>query len=208
MGILEDLAPRLRYDSAERFFDVSVEAVLGEPAARPGEYAAVARERVAADPELADVVYGCLVEGWAQFWRFSPYNWSLLKGRHEGDWEMTQVLVDESGAPIAAAYAQHGGGEMRKWPLVEVEDGHHVVYVANGTHASHYTAGLHRRTAVSVERANGQGRHVTPRVLAMPVAGWPLRLAKWGGDDGSPASPGRHLQYRHPTAWADTLRRR
>ena len=64
-----------------------------------------------------------------QYWFFYFYNdWF---NKHEGDWEMIQVMLDRTGQPEWAVYSQHQGGTRRRWRDVAVEDGTHpVVYVA------------------------------------------------------------------------------
>lgn len=185
LDLLTRLAPILFYDSAERYRAVSIN---GTP----------------------DTLYGRMaIEGadvWAQFWLWYECNWSLLKGKHDGDWECVQYRVNPDGLIAEAAYAQHAHGQTRSWLDVDRTGGRPHVYVANGTHASYFKPGWHRRTKVSLERANGKGRAVPhPVVELMPSAGWPQRPGKWGDDEHSPASPARHVQWRHPSTWAGRL---
>lgn len=72
-----------------------------------------------------------------QYWFFYFYNdWF---NKHEGDWEMIQVMLDRAGQPQWAVYSQHQGGTRRRWQEVPVEDGTHpVVYVALGSHANYF----------------------------------------------------------------------
>jgi hypothetical protein len=176
---LERYKPWLRYDSAERFYAESIE---GTP----------------------DVIYGRVVEQgsdtWLQFWTWYTMNWAPLIGRHQGDWEGIQIQLDPE--PVSAVYAQHARGQRASWDTIVKRDGRPVVYVANGSHASYVTPGWHRHTTVSVERANGNGRHVDPELVVMPEQGWPLRPGRWGADKHSPASPGHQWRWRQPSSWA------
>src|SRR5262249_2463359 len=80
-----------------------------------------------------------------QFWFF--YYFNDADNTHEGDWEMIQLAWDVDTAaealrvdPVHVAYAQHNGGETADWTddKVRKEDGRPVVFVADGSHASHY----------------------------------------------------------------------
>ncbi len=89
-------------------------------------------------------------------WRFntgsSTYYFNDWNNTHEGDWEMIQltfVATTAEGAlreePVSVAYAQHAGGERADWTAskLRTEDGHPVVYVANGSHASHFESAIY-----------------------------------------------------------------
>lgn len=84
-----------------------------------------------------------------QYFFFYPYN-DFEGDRHEGDWEMIQILLDESTRqPLpepnySITYSQHNGGKTRTWsdPAVQkVNDTHPIVYVAEGSHASYFKQG-------------------------------------------------------------------
>lgn len=80
-----------------------------------------------------------------QYWFFYPYNdW---ENKHEGDWEMIQVILDyPSRNPKYITYAWHHGGTNFQWDdktVERLEDIHPVVYVASGSHASYWSAGAH-----------------------------------------------------------------
>jgi hypothetical protein len=94
--------------------------------------------------------------GWTilQYWFFYPYNnWrSGFHGAndHEADWEMISVyLAADHGralAPRWVAYASHdfsGDDLRRRWddPELEKVDGHPVIYVGAGSHASYFVKG-------------------------------------------------------------------
>lgn len=72
-----------------------------------------------------------------QYWLFYYYNdWF---NKHEGDWEMVQVVLSTSGDPEWLILSQHHGGTRRPWSDVKIEDGTHpAVYVALGSHANYF----------------------------------------------------------------------
>ena len=71
-----------------------------------------------------------------QYWLFYYYNdWF---NKHEGDWEMIQVMVAEAGDPLWVVLSQHHGGTRRAWKHTQIEDGNHpAVFVALGSHANY-----------------------------------------------------------------------
>lgn len=72
-----------------------------------------------------------------QYWFFYPYNKWL--NRHEGDWEMIQVMLDrKTKQPLKVIYAQHDGKTPFDWDDVnKTNETHSQVYVAEGSHASY-----------------------------------------------------------------------
>lgn len=72
-----------------------------------------------------------------QYWLFYYYNdWF---NKHEGDWEMVQVVLSDSASPEWVVLSQHHGGTRRHWSDVQVEDGTHpAVFVALGSHANYF----------------------------------------------------------------------
>jgi hypothetical protein len=71
-----------------------------------------------------------------QYWYLYVYN--DAPNRHEGDWEMVAIELDDAGAPRRAGYAGHGSGFKREWARVEQKDGRPLVYVARGSHAAYF----------------------------------------------------------------------
>lgn len=87
-----------------------------------------------------------------QYWMFYAYNdWrSSFHGvnDHEADWEMISVFLadEEQPYPLWLAYSAHqfGGHDIRRsWndPEILKIDGHPVVFVAAGSHASYFLRG-------------------------------------------------------------------
>lgn len=75
-----------------------------------------------------------------QYWMY--YAGSTLPGGwkfwHEGDVEFFQVLLDKDNNPIGASTGQHYYGESKHWYEVEKQNGYPVIYVAAGSHATHF----------------------------------------------------------------------
>jgi hypothetical protein len=73
-----------------------------------------------------------------QYWMFYVFNPGSVN-RHQGDWEMVQVVLDDSLRPIGTTYSQHHAGVSAGWTDVLIQDGSHPnVYVALGSHANYY----------------------------------------------------------------------
>lgn len=138
--------------------------------------------RIQSDLRYADRIYGRIYYGlnergkkvaWLQYWFFYYYNdyrYKTLTGerrpdQHEGDWEMIQVALDSNAHPLSAVYAQHDYASQCVWNEIEkvYTDGQErpVVYVARGSHASYFHAGVHRIKLkkffdITFDYANGQ----------------------------------------------------
>ena len=62
---------------------------------------------------------------------------------HEGDWEAVSVVLSEDEQPQYVGYSQHCLGQRRAWSSTPLLGTHPVVYVADGSHANYFTAGIH-----------------------------------------------------------------
>lgn len=110
------------------------------------------------------VYYGRVVrdEDWTvlQYWYFYSYDsWRTGFGGvndHESDWEMVSLyLYEEAGQliPEWAAYASHdfhGDDLRRRWDdesQLDLIDGHPVVYIGAGSHASYFRRGEYQAEA-------------------------------------------------------------
>ena len=105
-----------------------------------------------------------------QYWFFYPYNDGVNK--HEGDWEMIQIILDEkTRKPItdtySITYSQHHGGKTRFWNDEDVikMDTHPVVYVASGSHANYFKTGDHTLDACFTD-------HADPALALVPEPLW------------------------------------
>jgi hypothetical protein len=185
------------------------------------QYVALRRDR-----RYANRIYGRAKEDlgrlWLQYWFFYFFNdYSLAGGfgLHEGDWEMIQLRMSESGdLPDIAVYAQHRWAEVARWEEVEKapdQPDTPVVYVARGSHASYFQPGYHE-TEAWYDLADGKRK--TPQLDLETIgdeepnwAAWPGR---WGGtrprlaglEQPSPTAPCRHPQWEHPAALLDQAR--
>jgi hypothetical protein len=176
-----------------------------------------------ADTRYAGQLYGRVVPDetdgrtWLQYWFWLYYNPKNLFGfgKHEGDWEMVQIGLGERDEPEVATYAQHAGGEARRWRKVEVEQGRPVVYVASLSHASYFTQGTHPYP-IGIDHAYGDGppEDDLPIEPFGPWAHWPGR---WGSSERAigratghgPRSPGHQGdKWRRPGAFHRKMRRR
>ncbi|OPX59331.1 MAG: hypothetical protein A4E29_01279 [Methanomassiliicoccales archaeon PtaB.Bin134] len=72
-----------------------------------------------------------------QYWTFYYFNDGNLN-RHEGDWEMTQVVLDAYLEPVETTFSQHESGMTADWSDVEKDGDHYKVYVARGSHANYF----------------------------------------------------------------------
>ncbi len=112
-----------------------------------------------------------------QYWLLYFYNdWF---NKHEGDWEMVQVMLDANGEPEWVVLSQHHGGTRRTWATAPVEEGTHpVVYVARGSHANYFVGGEiypNGRTIgnsrIEVLDRTGSATRAVPDVILIPTRG-------------------------------------
>jgi hypothetical protein len=72
------------------------------------------------------------------------YIFNNYLNKHEGDWEMVEILLDYyTREPIGAAYSRHLDSEYRLWDDIEKKGTHPVVYIALGSHAAYFEEGTH-----------------------------------------------------------------
>lgn len=98
--------------------------------------------------------------------------------RHEGDWEVFQVLLDEDLAPYRATASQQWqlaqaggatGGESRPWEAVEaMGDNRPVLYVGGGGHSLYFEPGA-TRYPTAREVHDGLGYWLLPAGDAAPL---------------------------------------
>jgi hypothetical protein len=166
------------------------------------------------------------VQYWFYYY-FNPWN-----NRHEGDWEMVQLIFEaetlleayEKG-PAELGYSQHSGGESAKWldnKVLSIGD-HPVVYVAQGSHANFYNPAVYlgrgeQRTGVGCEEARGPHRRVDVQPVVLPDVvlepsnpfAWITYLGTWGeqagGQDNGPTGPIWKRAWHEPFAWQSSLR--
>ena len=68
-----------------------------------------------------------------QYWFFYSFNNGDLN-KHEGDWEMVQVVLTDN-EPSWVAYSQHHSGQWANWNQVEKDGDHIKLFDARGSHA-------------------------------------------------------------------------
>jgi hypothetical protein len=170
--------------------------------------------RVASDPDHPGMI---ALQYWF-WWVFNDWN-----DRHEGDWEMIQLLFEADTAqealaasPISAAFAQHEGSETSEWAgtkLLRVDD-HVVVYPAQGSHAAYYTQarwfGKSAAAGFGCDSTRAPGVEVRPDVVLLPQepAGdfaWLDFTGRWGEKapsfNNGPTGPNTKTQWAHPVTW-------
>lgn len=176
--------------------------------------------RVVTDPDHP----GTLV---TQYWFWWVYNdWN---DKHEGDWEMVQLLFDAATpeealaeGPTATAYAQHEGSETAEWSDDKVlKDGTHpVVYPGQGSHAAYFTQarwfGKSAAAGFGCDDTTSLGTVVRPRVIALPTEqvtdrddpfAWLTFTGRWGQKapsfNNGPTGPVTKTQWAAPVTWVE-----
>jgi len=187
--------------------------------------------RLQGNPRLFNRIYGRVVPilndtrriatgAWLQYWVFYYYNSFERQGigRHEGDWEMIQVRVDDDARPMFANYAQHNGGSSCDWRDARFrkdpkQRNRPVVFVGGGSHASYFTPGGHDTTGIGGDRADGQGRtdrSAKLRTVEYTIPAWLNWPGFWGASMGAVDSPrGPAFQgdkFWHPEVFAESTR--
>jgi hypothetical protein len=183
----------------------------------PTAYAHVATE---------DGVPGIAVQYWYN------YYYNDFANKHEGDWEMVQVMFDDAGTveealqqnPTRVAYSGHAGGEIADWTDAKLEKvgDRPVVYVTTGAHAAHYSAGTFigvakRGQVFGCDPTVGPHRSVDPEVVMLPDEppatgefAWLTFAGLWGEESGSLfsgiAGPAVRERWDEPFTWANDLR--
>ena len=165
-----------------------------------------------------------------QYWMFYYFNdWN---NDHEGDWEMVMLFFDATTAeealrqePTRVVYAQHGGGERADWDAEKLskEEGHPVVYVARGAHASFYEQHTYlgladNGTGFGCETTNGPHRRYQLQAIVVPHAPsgpddphtWLNFYGRWGefrrSEWNGPTGPNDKTSWNQPVTWGDGQR--
>jgi len=187
-----------------------------------GEVEHVAYAHIYLEPETDELTI--------QYWLFYYFNdWN---NSHEGDWEMVMLFFDATTVeealtqePTRTVYAQHGGGERADWDddKLSKEDGHPVVYVARGAHASFYEQHTYlglveNGTGLGCETTKGPHRRIALDAVVIPhePAGaddqfaWLNFTGRWGefrrSEWNGPTGPNAKTSWTAPVTWADRTR--
>jgi hypothetical protein len=163
-----------------------------------------------------------------QYWFFYGYN--DFNNKHEGDWEMIQLLFDAPGAPAAleadpeaVGYTQHSSAERAEWgsdKLQLVDGTHPVVYSAAGSHANFYDAALHlgnsAEAGVGCDDTSGPHDEVEPATAVVPSETsaylqefpWLGFRGRWGERQdisfyNGPTGPNMKERWTEPIQWTE-----
>ena len=172
-----------------------------------------------------------------QYWLWYPFNpysptvsSTALWQAHEGDWESVSVILDRSARPLLVGLSQHDAGRRREWARAPKRGLRPLVYVALGSHANYFTAGVHlfdprvvERLLIEIIRQNrlppvdrtGNGPVVRPGLVRITASAptWMRFAGRFGEDQylrapggvpqpfgGGPRGPAFHDQWRRPVA--------
>ena len=169
--------------------------------------------RVVPDPQGS----GTLV---VQYWFWWVYNdWN---DKHEGDWEMIQLLFPAEDArqaltvsPTEVAFAQHEGSEVSAWddPKLLREGDHVAVYPGQGSHAAYYTQarwfGKSAAAGFGCDNTSvSDGLSATvlqPEVRMLDAQPWLTFSGRWGQKapsfNNGPTGPNTKDQWDAPVTW-------
>jgi len=125
---------------------------------------------------------------WRQYWLFyadNPHDRGILRtGRHRGDWELVQFRLDARGRQREAVVSQHSATERCPWREVERgAGGRPLVYVASGSHAGYFRAGVRDRMWPDPnDEADGRGAVLRPKVQSVTATSpsWMAWPGRWG----------------------------
>lgn len=156
-----------------------------------------------------------------QYWMFYAFNNGDLN-RHEGDWELIQVLLS-NGQPTEVMFSQHYSGQKATWAQVEKEGDHVKVYVARGSHAN-YIKSYSGKIGLASDTVADNGKILRPEEYTIELLSdqlWLSFAGRWGwaGADESTAAeaailgeagpPGPRFREEgtmwQPLAWAGGL---
>ena len=162
-----------------------------------------------------------------QYWFFYPFN--DYTNKHEGDWEVVQLVFAAADAtqaldqtPLEVGYSQHEGLEVAQWddPKLEIVDGTHlVVHAAAGSHANYYDDALYLGTSgeqgFGCDDTRGPADDVRPTVAVIPgdpaaaqtEFPWIAFQGRWGQREESfyngPTGPNTKDSWTHPISYQE-----
>jgi hypothetical protein len=172
-----------------------------------------------ANRAYARAVYGTSGKLWIQYWFFYYYNdWNEVSvfGKHQGDWEMIQVGLDDDLDPTRVVYSRHKYEHAARCGFDDVAVSGTTspeVFVARGSHASYFESGSTELEElslwgqdISVDDVHWGDREVSPQPAIEAVTGelnflgWP---GDWGIDGGSPKAPSVQQHWKDPEKFWD-----
>jgi hypothetical protein len=183
------------------------------------QYVALRKER----PELRNKIVARAVRDpdsdqlWLQYWFwyfYNDYQLAFNVGRHEGDWEMIQLGL-ENEIPVIAVYAQHDVAEKRPWDRVQKTGPNGetpLVFSSRGSHASYFEAGLFETQAwIDIADGKRSAKKTDLIILGDELPEWAQWQGRWGDTEPrirrvetpSPTGPVMHGdQWSRPGKWA------
>jgi hypothetical protein len=115
-----------------------------------------------------------------QYWFFYAFNGGDLN-RHEGDWEMIQVVL-AGGQPSEVMFSQHYAGQKAQWRQVDKEGDHVKVYVAQGSHAN-YIKPYAGKLGLASDTVGADGKILRPTDYTIEILStkeWISFGGRWG----------------------------
>ncbi len=115
-----------------------------------------------------------------QYWFFYAFNGGDLN-RHEGDWEMVQVVLS-GGHPSQVMFSQHYAGQSARWEQVDKQGDHVKVYVARGSHAN-YIKSYSGKVGLASDSVGDNGKVLLPEQYSLEILGdqpWLQYAGHWG----------------------------
>lgn len=163
-----------------------------------------------------------------QYWLF--YYFNQWNNKHEGDWEMIQLVFEASSAqdaldqdPLRIAYSQHSGGELALWDddKLEREGSRPILHIAAGSHSNRFSSHVfigraEQGAGFGCDDATGQTRlsleaRLIPETLSGPEDpyAWTTFKGRWGERAGpefnGPTGPNMKIQWATPLTWEENL---
>ena len=163
-----------------------------------------------------------------QYWMFYAFNKGTMN-THEGDWEMVQVVLDQStNESKEAMYSQHTGGQKTTCSDVEKDGKNIKVYVARGSHANYFRP-YQGKLSLANDIVGDDGKVLKPRDYTLVLLGeagegnhtpdqdWLDFAGRWGefgseedelrGKRGPPGPAYREDRemWHAPMIWGDAL---
>jgi hypothetical protein len=159
-----------------------------------------------------------------QYWFFYTFNdWN---DKHEGDWEMVQVVLPATTpeqaltvTPESVAYAQHEGSQTSPWDageLIRVGE-RPVVYPGQGSHAAYFRQeqwfGKSAAAGFGCDNTTAPGVELQPQVVVLPQGAppttgdfaWLSFTGRWGerapSFNNGPTGPSTKDQWSDPITW-------
>jgi Vacuolar protein sorting-associated protein 62 len=115
-----------------------------------------------------------------QYWFYYAFNGGNLN-RHEGDWEMIQVVLSGS-QPTQVMYSQHYAGQTAQWSQVDKDGDHVKVYVGRGSHAN-YVKPYSGKIGLASDSVGDNGKILQPTDYTVEVLStqpWLNFAGYWG----------------------------